>query len=329
MTPNLINKKKIIVHIGSPKTGSSALQAFLWLNSNKLIEKGFYYPVDNVNMNKPFQTSSGNAVQLVEYIKNGDLTACIQFAENSIKEGLTTILSSERLNFWFHYKTEFVNKIFENFDCQIICYLRRQDNRLQSSINQRIKYGDLTNKTEAYEVLSEFDYFLQFKKISDYFDKKKIFIRIYEKKQFEGESIFSDFLNCLGIKLDEKFIIPEKNVNPALNHDALSFRLFLNDYSPPTEINEKVFFFKNSLLEIFTKTDIDRLFNGWDKQITIGPSNFWKNIGRYNSQVSRKFVKTKQFVKIRTLGEIPFFEVKNLEPFFIDRLLFVIELVLS
>lgn len=51
------------MHVGSPKTESSALHAFLLLNAQKLRKKGYHYPV-NYKFNQAFQTSSGNAYKL-------------------------------------------------------------------------------------------------------------------------------------------------------------------------------------------------------------------------------------------------------------------------
>ena len=54
--------KNIYLHIGTPKTGTSALQSFLLNNSEELDRQGYDYPEHKVDVN---HISSGNGQEII------------------------------------------------------------------------------------------------------------------------------------------------------------------------------------------------------------------------------------------------------------------------
>ncbi len=224
------NEKMLYIHIGMPKTGSSAIQAFLALNFNKLKSKGVLFP-NPPQFEQAFQTSGGNVRSLKKLFSNNDINTVKDLvASLCTGNAHTIILSSEAL---FHSLRNHPDRFFEVFgryNFRIICYVRRQDDLIASSYNQSIKYLDtvapLGSLTEEFARAHDFSKTL-FNSLK-YTDKGNIIVRPYEKQQFYENNIFSDFLNCIGLKLDNSFIFPEPIVNPSLSPVALEFRRVLN-----------------------------------------------------------------------------------------------------
>lgn len=79
--------RNIFLHIGCGKTGSSALQVWLWNNSKKLQECGIYYPTHGKEKIEQYSITSGNGVRLYSAFSSG-------IVEDVIKEDL----SSNNLN---------------------------------------------------------------------------------------------------------------------------------------------------------------------------------------------------------------------------------------
>ncbi len=63
-------KKRVIVHVGPPKTGSSAIQHYLLRNSEKLEQLGIWYPAHAADVNN---ISSGNARVICKEDEQGRL----------------------------------------------------------------------------------------------------------------------------------------------------------------------------------------------------------------------------------------------------------------
>lgn len=243
-------KKKLFIHIGMPKTGSSALQAFLLLNTQKLEELGIHYPA-NQTFGQAFQTSSGNAYKLSKLYAFQNTEEINKFFYENITQNKITVLSSEALYHTFKTDPSFFFKSLEEYDYKIICYVRRQDDAYQSIINQRVKNHNLILNKRVFNNPIGSNYGDTLFNALNFTQKERIIVRPYEKSQFVGGSIFSDFLNCINIKWDDNFDMPEKHVNPSLNAVSLYFRSFLNEIGiDRNKWNEKVIW--NEILQKYS-----------------------------------------------------------------------------
>jgi hypothetical protein len=219
---------KIYLHIGMPKTGSSALQAFLTMNHKLLQSKGFLYPNPN-DFTQPFQTSSGNAVFLQSLISNSKLDEIDDYLKLNCVENCDSIFSYEGLFYEFKNNQETFFRAFKNYDIRIICYIRRLDNFIQSEFNQGVKNHNFCSFDILDRMAEQSGYSGCLINSLNFIDPSKMIIRPYEKNQFFGGNIYADFLNCIGLAWNKSFILPEKHVNPSLCKEALLFRMFLNE----------------------------------------------------------------------------------------------------
>lgn len=286
-------KKTIYIHIGMHKTGSSAIQAFLTLNYNTLKRKGVLFP-NPPNFGQPFQTSGGNVAHLLNLFTDNSIDKIKSFIE-SFDDQYDVILSSEAL---FHvlrdYPKRFFN-VFNNYNYKIICYVRRQDNFVSSWYNQAVKNHDIKScsKVEIFNLAKPHDFCKVLLDSFKYAEADKFIVRPYEKQQFYGGNIFSDFLNCIGLELDDDFIFPEKIVNPSLNWDALEFRRILNIL----EVDRNNFKDKYYINNILAKYTVDKnMGKPFQDNNIFSPKERIEIINAYkekNEQVARIFLNRK------------------------------------
>ena len=255
------DKKTIYFHFGSNKTGSSALQAFFSENSTILKEKGIYYPPQPEYWNKEFKVSSGNAQHL---FYGCDKCPPEEEGKNKVRnifslvEKYSKVLLSSEWLWLIDDKTSFLNNFKkENIEIVVIVYLRRQDEYLESAINQRVKvskyttvtYPECLNPIESLNSpLEVLDYHKELEKIKLSIGVSNIIVRPYEKEQYKNNNIFSDFLSILNLELTDEFILPPKKVNPRLNRDFMEIKRVCN--SLPIDGNTLYNLFSETLMQI-------------------------------------------------------------------------------
>ena len=230
-----MKNKKLLIHIGMPKTGSSAIQAFLFLNRDRLARAGYAYPWQT-GFEQAFQTASGNAAQLHEMIvdrRNNEFKRQIEAISSP-----NIIISSENL---FHTSRLFPDRFasfFHDYDFQVICYIRRIDDLLESCVNQLIKNHDLVDYSDYEHILSDHNYASTLMGLADHIPESQIIVRRYDKASFIGGDIYSDFCDAAGLPMPDTDVeYPNKNVNPSLNWEAAEFRRMLNHIGVDTQKN--------------------------------------------------------------------------------------------
>ncbi len=136
--------KKIILHIGHGKTGSSAIQSFLALSSEELNMKGFDYPKSNsTQAAKNFKTTSGNVSSKDHFVF---------LINNYLKsESMKTfLLSSEWIFWWFEDLIQYLIKIGEQAQLQFIMFVRSPNELLHSNYNELVKRRRYKNTFKDY-----------------------------------------------------------------------------------------------------------------------------------------------------------------------------------
>ena len=252
----MINMKKtIIFHMGMYKTGSSALQAFLVDNRQKLLAEGIFYPEPrNISLENEFRLGSGNADHLckpaMRYPKPADIDEIF-----TLLEQYDTVLYSGEHLFILENKQKFFNEFLsKGIEVKVIIYLRRQDKYLESLINQviktfKFKFDSLQSLDNS--IVSQFmilDYFAFLEDINKVIDKNNIYVRLYEKQQLTGGTIYDDFLSVLNLKLTVEYSIPQSVINPSLSENYLKIKEILNEL--PIENHEITSIFKEPLIKM-------------------------------------------------------------------------------
>ena len=292
--------KTLYIHIGTPKTGTTALQLFLDANRNVLEKKGIYYPDSkkyDITMATQKYVSAGNYAWLVLGNRENNVKIIKEFLQNHD----TILLSSERIWGEIIDKSAWlkeIKSISENVNIIIIVYLRRQVDYLESLYNETVRV--VQNKNKIQDVFNDKIHFFDEIKRNTYYDKElnsmaevigkeNIKIRIYEKRQLADGNIIHDFLKLLGLEFNDEFESPKVFFNQSCNIATIELKRRLNNLIAadcPKTLNT-VFF--ESIIEegVDPGNDIQH-FSGLVDGVTR--FEFMKKYDESNSRVAREYL---------------------------------------
>lgn len=257
----------LYLHIGTPKTGTTAIQLFCEENHEALERKGYCFPILGFRKSRGLEGNHRNGDFLIKLYQRADGSFEIPEEEAiyqrymgevvaKFQEFPNVILSEETI--WNLSKARCPG-IWKNlkraadehgFDVRVLVYLRRQDLFLESTWAQRIKlricshskmkWSDMlaeafeaeapTNLEEARELIV-LDYFEHLEEIASYFGRENIIVRIYERNRFPQGNAILDFLDILGLPFDEAFRMSRTERNPSLYGNGLEIKRIINNLS--------------------------------------------------------------------------------------------------
>lgn len=213
--------KTLYVHIGIMKTGSTAIQTFLYRNKEYLDKNGFVYPRSVYTY--PFVTPTRNGAFLgspaVLNRDNDDiddqalfdqeiamLDECLEIYDN-------VILSEETAWYRLAYKRKDVWRALvdhmksKQVAIKVIVYLRRQDKFMESYWKQLVKHNmykySLQTCIDKRSDVVQLDYYDNLEKIAESIGKENIIVRRYQREELVGGDAVTDFLSVLGLPIDE------------------------------------------------------------------------------------------------------------------------------
>lgn len=241
-----MKKIKLILHIGTHKTGTSAIQSTLANNANLIKNKGIYYGLTSQN--------TRNINFLAADIANGRHVKAKNFFTHLLKQAKAkkcdvVVLSGESFfamttffdvlnrnvsvpsNYWEleSEKIDFLRAQLSSFEVHVVCYLRNQLSFADSIYNQFVKqdngYQDsLQRFLEQSQQAFEYNSFIDLWK--EKFGKKKVSVYSYDNNKRDIVEHF--FENVLGITDFENFRKPNGDINTRLSQEALKFKHDLN-----------------------------------------------------------------------------------------------------
>jgi len=212
--------KRIVIHTGPGKTGTSAIQAWLQKNQRLLSKKGVYYPKHGLSDNG---ISSGNIHHLLslnnqKWSVDADKVKTLLAIFEKRSEH-TLLLSSE---FFFHNILA-LNKLMPS--AEFVAYIRNPVELLESNYNQSIKRHSVVKVFKAPLSMDNFLWgFLDrvFKKVPN----ELLHLKAYHKKLFYKKNIISDFLLMINIDC----LVEDVNVNRSFTFPALEYKRLLNNF---------------------------------------------------------------------------------------------------
>lgn len=229
--PAIGNGKKLKIHLGPPKTGTSAIQSWLHENREPLNAEGIYYPKHNTDDNG---VSSGNFERFVT-IERGDKLPYFsdEKASNLIEEFNasqcnTLLLSSEHFFYYLIW-------LFSRFQtAEFIFYIRHPIALAESGFHQEVKRHGRVKPFSLPQNVS-FQNLNIVKSLASEFDCKVTY-RYYDKKQFVSGNLISDFLHTIGSHITAPKIA--KKLNTQYSPGAIKLMLECNSFASTSLLRE-------------------------------------------------------------------------------------------
>ncbi|TKF10780.1 hypothetical protein FCV66_19000 [Enterovibrio norvegicus] len=217
--------KKVVIHFGPGKTGSSALQAWCNSNTETLSQHGIYYPAHAVDANG---VSSGNVDAIAKRDAKGNRTLDEKklkslLAEFERSDAQTLLLSSE---FFFPMLRDIHAQLP---DAIYVGYIRDPLELHESDYNQRVKLHSYFLPFHA--AVASFPVVDALARVMN--DCKGIDLRLrpYGKGLFTGGSIITDLLSVL-LSGEEQLALETaqcaKVVNSSYDYATREFKRLLN-----------------------------------------------------------------------------------------------------
>jgi hypothetical protein len=269
-----MRKKTIYVHIGTPKTGTTSIQAYLTNNDEKLANDGYLVP-------KSSRLQKKNHILLPNYCLKGKRISDLnirngiqsekqlkQFRDNfyhdfreeiSQFEGHGVILSSEQLYGKLQSEKDIqeLKNIFEDLydEIKIIVYIREQAEMLCSLYSTRIKGGNTYTMPgqDRFSRTQIFDFNQRLKLWERVFGIENIVLRIFEKDKLHEKDVVSDFCKAINIP---KYEFEPIRLNQSLNAKQCEFLRLINEYIP-SQLGRKVNPVRGNLRKMVAATKIE------------------------------------------------------------------------
>lgn len=288
------NDPTCFVHIGAPKTGSSALQRFFSRNRSRLKRYGLLYPSASLrghgHHDIAFQLN-GTYPEWATPSKHGLSLLLDAIADETADHKGDILLSSE--NFYLFPQPQALANALESSGILgarpivILVYLRRQDLAHESWYNQTVKAQGYTHTFP--ECIDSFaslwDYDKQLKKWESAFGQDSVIVGIYDGLEESSVRLLKHALRVLG-RPDADLLFPKERVNPGLNRDILEFQRERNTLPIPAAEKRR---FNESLMAL---SQASRGNGQFDESSLLDDNQRCRLIERYragNHQVALRY----------------------------------------
>lgn len=262
--------KKLYLHYGTPKTGSTSLQFSLNKDKEELTKHGILYP------SLDFHTDVPKHQWLVEVLKNESYELLENYLEAIFKEAQDKfcsefILSTEGLyNHWsdFSQKSKLFIKALEDFFVvKHIIFFRKPEDFLKSYYQQNLKnpkiksipcYGHNLTVVKMLEdpwFLKHFDYIGFLVDLELYVKRENILIFNFSK------NIVLDFYNFLGLEYNEKL---KSNENTSLGSMSVSLLREINKVDLQVTEKKEIVALLLKMNTILSKYDTNSILDSED-----------------------------------------------------------------
>lgn len=240
--------KVLHIHIGAPKTATTAIQFFCSENARVLAEKGYCYPI--FPFSYPGIAPGHNGRFLLGMLKDENGVRDTAQEEKNFKEGMAIVhelfetydnivlsdesiwrgMDSEKKDLW-EIMMQDAQK--EGYRIHVIVYFRRQDKYFLSHWNQQVKkqrseelFEDYADRVDRLRL----DYYRKLSRMAEIVGKENITVRRFESGRLEGGNIYADFLMTLGLTLTEEYHVSQEVRNTGLYGNTHEIKRLLNAF---------------------------------------------------------------------------------------------------
>jgi hypothetical protein len=264
-----MKKPQLLLHIGSFKTGTTALQDALAAKSGVLAGNGVLYhgwQDDGLNRNHSFiaallltEEGRGRAGRYFSELAHechrlGAGRAIVSaegfYSLEFVDMERWAVKQAVRREEFFRSRREYIQRLQDSianrFDIKVIVYLRRQDYFLNSLYNQLVKdvfgyTGTIRDFVEGWGVLADYASLLDL--WAEAFGADALMVRVYEKQQQQSLDVvsgfFTDVLGFDGVKVPGHQPPLTHRDNLALPRDILEYKRVVNRLSSELSFEDR------------------------------------------------------------------------------------------
>jgi len=231
--------KKLFLHIGAPKTGTSAIQDFMLRNRKALASQGVLYPAGGMLKSAHHLIGAAIHPQRAKRLGATPRDEALQTAVSQINEEVaacaphTLVISTEYL--WGKLSADNIRRLltpFSDWDIHVVVYLRRQDLLAQSLYIQAVKTGSAQSFAEWVNTAVDsgkagFFFHSVLACWRDCGLPVSVIVRIYEKSDI-GSDVCADFLQTLGGAPLQGLVNDRRSINTAPDMATTELLRFVN-----------------------------------------------------------------------------------------------------
>lgn len=210
-------RPQIILHIGSDKAGSTAIQTHIFGNLDWLAGRGIEVPREH------FRSGSAHGALFRDW--SAEKAAGLKAELERLPAAEHVLLSCEGLHFFDKDKLRILAHCLRGYAMRIIFYLREQADVIQTGTLQQIKQGnrfiDLFEQMRAPIIPDTRNYLGTVERWQEAFPGVKVDAVLYDRTQFPNDNIVSDFFTRVAGDTEGMQLINEE-VNSSL--DVISAR---------------------------------------------------------------------------------------------------------
>jgi hypothetical protein len=240
--------KSLVLHLGIPKTGSSALQVCWAQNREALLSQSFdYFELGDFLMGLRGKISSGNGAHLARSFLPPQAEAYLPTREQQLSQldrkilesdCDTGVLSSELFVFADDARlAEFAGWLVERgISLKVFYFIRDQVQFLTSTYIQQVKRHACTETAEqyilrTYDKIAHIKYSKLFERLRQLVPSEDIICRNYQETRVSERGIFDIFLGSFGLD-PEGLKLADFSVNLSLDMTEIKIMLALNKLKP-------------------------------------------------------------------------------------------------
>jgi len=296
----------VYLHIGMPKTGTSALQVFFAANQESLKQSGVWYPTSaNLQAAKSGAVTSGNATGIARFLNPDnphpeDPQEALERFQDELKQNSGTILySSEFLHNASPERLQQLKSVATSLghEIRIVVFLRHQIDIAFAQYSQGVKRHALSTSSESILDRPGVNYLEILNRFSAIFGDRNIIARDYAHFVESPYSLMVEFLSILGLAPGNQFQFPKLAVNPSLSRHELEMLRGLNELTRDPAVCTLV---SSVLMGLRASTDSEDAYLGMIGSEKLLPSQ------EELTRLTRRYREENDEISVRFLGGRPF-----------------------
>jgi hypothetical protein len=220
---------KLFLHIGTDKTGSTAIQKHLYVNRQWLLTRGVYVPLTGLGKDNGHQ-------KLLKTMEQEQMSCMVEELATAENEGFTSaIISWEGMRFFGVSEIRRLVRMLHSDNLWVLVYLREQADIVQTGYLQKlkkdsskIKIADFQRGFWTYSRLAAllycyspmWNYARLVRKWMRFLSEGRVLVREFERDLLVNHSVVDDFLTVLGQFPDEEFVRIKNTANISLDVES-------------------------------------------------------------------------------------------------------------